>query len=364
MEWVYIHRHAYRALDRKLVEDVYSKHKTLLLKEGTVVTAAHIQLLFQHGISRVAVGGTASVLEQLEQKWEGRHSGFVRAYRLQYEEIKRVFAAAAEGSEIDVTACSRQFEQLAEEALASGSMLVALQQLQGHSDYTYRHSIHVGMLSSLIARLADFPHDMVMEIGKAGLYHDIGKLRISQSIIQKPSALTKEEFQEMKRHPELGVALLEAGGDAPGIIRDGVLEHHERLDGSGYPQGLKEAELSAAGLIVAVADVFDAISSDRSYQKKSSPLRALRIVTEEIFAGKLSSRFGFPFTAQMLQLYTGADVYLSDGRIGKIIQLAPDDLEHPLVLVGQNAFHLRGSGLSIIDFADPHVRDKKEKQES
>ncbi|WP_444684956.1 HD-GYP domain-containing protein [Alkalicoccus luteus] len=358
MKWVYIHRQACRALDCKLAEDVYSKHKTLLLKEGTVVTAAHIQLLFQHGISRIAVGGQASVLEQLEQKWEGRYSRFVQAYRQQFEEIKRVFAAAADGTDIDLTACSDQFEKLAEEALASGSMLVVLQQLQGHSDYTYRHSIHVGMLSALIARLADFPHDLVMEIGKAGLYHDIGKLQIAKEIIQKPAKLTPEEFEKMKQHPQLGVALLKKNGEVPRMIHDGVLDHHERVDGSGYPRGLQGEDLSAAGLIVAVADVFDAVSSDRSYQKKSSPFRALRIVTEDIFSGKLSSRFGLPFTAQMLQLYTGADVYLSDGRLGTIIQLFPDDLEHPLVLVGQDAFNLRGSGLAILDVADRRSWEK------
>lgn len=359
MEWINVRERPHTALDRKLAEDVYSDEGILLMRENTVVTNKHVSRLIKLGITKLPLDGYASILEQLDEKFGTKYPVFAQMYKAQFESLRPVFHPA-DKKVLHLEEPLKIFEGLTKEALRGINLLEVLQQLQGHSEYTIRHSIHVGLLSSLIAQLQDYPWESVVEMGKSGLFHDIGKLKISRDIIQKPQALTSNEYEEIKKHPAAGHELLRAGNTASPEMLSGALEHHERMDGGGYPSGLKGSEISDAGKITALADVFDAVSSDRSYQRKRSPLTALKVITEDIFAGKLSSEIGMPFVAHMISVYTGSNAYLDDGRIGKIIQISLEDIESPIMYVeGQMITGEERRKIQIIDIADSRVNSLK-----
>lgn len=154
--------------------------------------------------------------------------------------------------------------------------VASLMKLSTHDYYTYNHCVDVAVYAIVLAkRIIGTDKRMLMLAGLGGLLHDIGKRRIDLNIINKKSALTPDEWEEIKRHPDYGKQLLK---DVPGVPEQAkhvVHEHHENYDGTGYPQGLKEEEISKLARIVTIADVFDALTTNRSYHKAISPSEAL-----------------------------------------------------------------------------------------
>lgn len=142
------------------------------------------------------------------------------------------------------------------------------------------HDRRVSELSVMIGRELGMSPAQQTVLGRSGLLHDIGKLGIPQAILDKRGALTEAEWRVMKTHPELGISILSGTGR---ITREmlGVLYHHERMDGSGYPHGLASAEIPIEARIVAVADTFDVLTTDRPYRRAVSPTEALLRVLDD-----------------------------------------------------------------------------------
>ena len=135
------------------------------------------------------------------------------------------------------------------------------------SEYTKNHSIRVGKLTKLVAEEMGRPHESIIHTTVAAYFHDIGKIKLTEKIL-RPGRLSREEFNQVKKHPEYGYRILKSIGlDREAMI---VLQHHERLDGSGYPNKLKEEKIDKSSLILAVADTFDAMTSTRSYKETLS----------------------------------------------------------------------------------------------
>lgn len=155
----------------------------------------------------------------------------------------------------------------------------SLMRLSIHDYYTYNHCVDVGVYSIVLAKkLFGGDKDILIKAGLGGLLHDIGKRNIDFNIINKKAALTPEEWEEVKKHPEYGIEFIK---DIPSIPEDAksvVLEHHENFDGTGYPKGLQGDEISKLARLVSIADVFDALTTNRSYHKAVGPDEALNIM--------------------------------------------------------------------------------------
>jgi len=150
-----------------------------------------------------------------------------------------------------------------------------------HKDsYTKGHSDRVASLALLLAKEINLPTHTLKTIVAAGLLHDIGKIKISDDILKKPGKLTDEEFAEIKKHPEYGVELLR-GMEFPWDIKPLIMHHHERIDGSGYPRRLKGEEIPLGARILCVVDVFEALTSDRTYRGAYSTAEAIKIMKKE-----------------------------------------------------------------------------------
>jgi HD-GYP domain-containing protein (c-di-GMP phosphodiesterase class II) len=165
----------------------------------------------------------------------------------------------------------------------------------------------------------------------SAIFHDFGKVKIDQQIIDKPDHLTPNELKEIKFHPALGYKYIKQIPFLDKSVSYGVLMHHERMDGSGYPLGLKENNIHKFGRIIAIADVFDAVNSDRVYKKSRRPFEALEIIKEESL-GKLDYEYCNIFLNHIINYYIGENAELNTKKVCKIIQIDVNNLAAPLLL--------------------------------
>jgi len=167
-------------------------------------------------------------------------------------------------------------EEMVQFVTADVNAVASLMRLSVHDYYTYNHCVDVAVYSIAIAKkLFGDDKNMLFMAGMGGLLHDVGKRKIDFNIINKASALTRDEWEEVKRHPTYGKEVLEEVPTIPDQTRLIVYEHHENFDGTGYPNKLKGDDISALARVVSIADVFDALTTDRSYHKAVSPQEAL-----------------------------------------------------------------------------------------
>jgi putative nucleotidyltransferase with HDIG domain len=177
-------------------------------------------------------------------------------------------------------------ELVAAEEAYLGTRIRALLVLLAERDAsTEEHTRRVALLAARVAEELKLPASLRRDLAVGGLLHDVGKLSVPLEILQKPGALDDEEFAEIRRHPEAGRKLLEELGGFPETVRRLVSDHHERLDGTGYPNGLKGDELAIETRILAVCDVYDALVSDRVYRAAWTPERALALLQDEAGTG-------------------------------------------------------------------------------
>ncbi|BCZ46757.1 HD family phosphohydrolase [Clostridium gelidum] len=217
-------------------------------------------------------------------------------------------------------------------------------------DSIYRHGINVAVLSNLLGKWVGLDEKKVNLLTYSGLLHDIGKTKIDSKIFTTNDLLSEEDFNIVKSHPLLGYNIVKEINFLDKSVAQGILMHHERLDGSGYPLGLQDDNISQFGKIIAIADVFDAINSNRSYRKKKAPFEALEIIKKESF-GKLDYKYSNIFLHHMFSYYVGKDVVLNNNKVAQIIQMDINDLDRPLILLEDSFIKLSlNSDLEIVEF--------------
>ncbi len=191
------------------------------------------------------------------------------------ETMRRVFGDVEQGWAVDRSSVNTVLDDIVASIEEDARTLLSVTRLKTKDDYTYLHSVAVCTLMVCIARRRGMEDDEVRDLGLAGLLHDIGKIGIPDPILKKPEELTEEELVIVRNHPEHGYHLL---SQSPGIgesALDVCRHHHEKIDGTGYPFGLAGDEISFAARLGAVCDVFDALTSHRSYKGPWSSQRAL-----------------------------------------------------------------------------------------
>lgn len=198
--------------------------------------------------------------------------------------------------------------------------------------YTYTHSINVALLSTLIGKWMKYEKNLQDSLMLAGLLHDIGKMRIDKRILNKPDKLTDDEFEEIKQHPIYSYELLQDNKDIPLDVKVGILMHHERMDGSGYPYGVYNENINDIAKVLAIADTYDAMISERPYQKKRSPFEVMQLMQTGIF-GKLDPKILLTFLSNIATYYIGTYVTLNTGDVGEVVALNPLCLYRPMVRV-------------------------------
>lgn len=199
----------------------------------------------------------------------------------------------------------------------------------------HSHPVDVALLSLVIGRWLNLEKKMLEKLVRAGLLHDIGKAKVKDSILNKTEILTKEEMEKLKSHPLTAYKILENIKDIETEVLQGVLFHHERMDGSGYPLGLKEEKINLFSRIIAIADVFDAITANKAYRPKSSPLKALDEIQAD--SKRLDTEISNVFIKNIIEFYIGKAIRLSNEQVANIVKINPVEIARPVVTY-ENAY--------------------------
>ncbi len=239
-------------------------------------------------------------------------------------------------------------KSLLEQVKLNNNMIKSIILSGSGDDSIYMHSVNVAVLSYLLGKWSNMPESKLHSLIYASLLHDFGKTKISKEIIDKPTQLTEEEYAIVKTHPVLAYNEIK---DIPFISQSvlyGVLMHHERCDGSGYPLKLNGDQIHEFAKIIAIADTFDAINSNRAYKRREKPLHSLKIIKEESL-NKLDYSLCNTFLKGLEGYYIGQEALLSNNSSCKIIQMNLNDIESPLVVSNDEFIDLSKSrDLSII----------------
>ena len=274
------------------------------------------------------------------------------------EAVVSMFQEVRMGKAIDHEAASALVEEISDSVLRNPGALISLARLKTADDYTYMHSVAVCALMVALARQLNLDDKSTREAGMAGLLHDLGKAVMPMEVLNKPGKLTEEEFAIIKSHPVEGHRLLLEGGAVGDIPLDVCLYHHEKVDGSGYPKGLKDTEISIYAKMGAVCDVYDAITSNRPYKAGWDPAESIRKMTEwskghfdeHVFQGFVKSIGIYP---------TGSLVRLSSGRLAVVVEQSPKSLLAPTVKVFFSTKSKTYIPPEIIDLSRPHGASEK-----
>lgn len=198
------------------------------------------------------------------------------------------------------------------------AIAVDISALKVSDEYTFKHSVDVATMAMIVARQHGLSKERVYEIGISGLLHDIGKSKIPNEVLNKAGKLTDEEFTLMKKHSLLGYDILKRKDNMSNSIKLGVLQHHEKNNGRGYPLGVKADQIDLYAKIISVADIYDALVTERPYKKAFSPRDAVEMImamTDELDIGVMKS-----FLESVILYPVGSDVDLSTGEKARVIE--------------------------------------------
>ena len=211
-----------------------------------------------------------------------------------------------------------------------------LHNMRDFDDLTYAHSMNVAMICNVFARWLRFSEEDVRTITACGMMHDIGKLKIDDAIIKKPGKLTPEEFRAIQSHPAEGYRILQKQ-NIDLHIKLSALEHHEKCDGTGYPMKLTGEKIDPFAKIVAIADVYDAMTANRVYREGMCPFRVIEIFEEDGFH-KYEVAYIIKFLENVVNTYIDNRVLLSDGRIGTVRWINKQRLSKPMLEMSDGTF--------------------------
>ncbi|MBK4738344.1 HD-GYP domain-containing protein [Noviherbaspirillum pedocola] len=260
------------------------------------------------------------------------------------------------GQAVDAERMLPVVDEISQSVLRNSDALLGLVRLKTKNDYTYMHSVAVCALMVALARQLGMPEDEVRDAGLAGLLHDIGKMAVPNGILDKPGTLTDEEFRVIKSHPVAGHRILSKGSGVPASALDVVLHHHEKIDGSGYPHGLADAQISRLARMGAVCDVYDALTSNRPYKEGWCPTKAIRLMAT--WKGHFDAAVFQAFVKSVGIYPVGTLVRLESGRLGVVLQQLGRSLLQPRVRVFFSTKSMTHIPPEVVDLGVPHARDK------
>ena len=213
------------------------------------------------------------------------------------------------------------------------SMIIqSINNIRGVDEYLHTHSLNVAFLNGLMGKWLKYDKARQDELVKIGLLHDIGKLKVPAEILNKPAGLTKEEFQEIKKHSYYSFEILVNSGFKNKAVLLGIIQHHEKLNGTGYPYGISSEKITDYARITSISDIYDAMVAKRVYKDAHSPFAILENFSKEGYS-ELDINYVKIFIDCMIEELKGKLVNLSDGSVAKVVMINERRLMYPMVEV-------------------------------
>jgi len=236
--------------------------------------------------------------------------------------LKSIFQSVSSGARItedSLTVVRARIESIIDELMENKNVMINMFDLKCFDDYTYSHCVNAAVLSVIIGMAMNLDRETLSRLAMSAVLHDIGKMFVDKSILNKPAVLTKEEFDHIRQHSILGYNYARESFLLSNACHPGIRDHHERFDGSGYPDGKTGSEISLFGRIISVADVYDALTSERPYRSAMSPSEAM-----EYIMGHSGTEFDPSIVSSFLRSVApypvGSTVLLSNGCTAIVVE--------------------------------------------
>ncbi len=343
-----------------LANSVYNNADQLILPKGSRITEESITRLQFYEIDRVLIESLVPIEPLEEDIFLTTYSERVKSSE-EFTNFKKQFDDTTETMKftLDEVAAGNSSSGLVEELFSSATNLIntsennlelldMLHNMRESDDATYTHSLNVSIISAIIGRWLHMSEEDINTLTIAALFHDIGKLLIPQDILQKSSKLTNEEYEILKTHPYKGYQLLKYSGMGEQIAL-AAMQHHERCDGSGYPGKLTKNNINSFAKIIAIADVYDAMTAARAYRGPLCTFEVLSTFESEGYRC-YDAAYLVPFMYNIVNSYINNTVRLNNGQKGEIIMINKNALSRPVVHCEGQIYHdlLREKDLKIV----------------
>lgn len=270
--------------------------------------------------------------------------------------VQKVLSEVFAGKAIEVAPFEALADNMIETVLLDADALKCVSALRSKDAYLLEHSINVAFLLVTFGKHLKLDREMLRQLAIGGILHDIGKIKVDNKILHKPARLTPEEFEHMKLHQVYAIDIMEQTQDLSEVSKDVCLMHHEKIDGNGYPRGLKDDEIPLHGRMSCIVDIFDALTATRCYKEAMSPAAAFKILLS-LTPFHLDQKLVYEFIRCVGVYPVGSLVELSDGRVGIVWQSKNRDALHPVLKCFYSIKHKRYTDVTMVDLlkSDLHI---------
>lgn len=332
-----------------VADDIYTDNNQKIISKDTYLTDRIITRLKFYAIREFTITEPEDKDKAPIEKKQLSYSERVRN-TIEFKKFNSTFLATAKefkasldsiinvGSEVNIDNLLTETNTILSHCRNGLHVFDMLHNMRNYDDLTYAHSLNVALISNVFGKWLHFSNEDIETLTLAGLLHDVGKLMIPSEIITKPQKLTDREYATVKTHAMRGYYILK-GKDVSEHVKNAALMHHEKCDGSGYPQGLKGNQIDEFAKIIAIADVYDAMTSARIYRGPLCPFEVLGIFEDEGYQ-KYETKYLLTFFEEIVLTYMHNQVRLSNGLEGEIIMLNKTSPSRPTIHVGDGFINL------------------------
>lgn len=310
-----------------LAEDVCNENGVVLAAKNTIMNRYIIGHLMHLGV------GYATIYRDISRN-EGKASEnkLEDSYKKSLMQTKELIQNIAAGKPLEYEKVYLLANQIHKNIHENSNIIKLLTEVRNKDDYTYTHSLNTAYYSMLISRWLNLPENEIMKAIQSGLLHDIGKTRIPHEILNKSGRLTEEEYDLIKKHSQLGYEIVKDSKEIDEDVKLAILLHHERINGSGYPFHCFADNMNLHSRIVAMADVFDAMTSERVYKKRATPFEVFDMYLTEGLC-LFDTKMLYVFMNNMAVNLLGVNVLLNNGKTGEIVYIPFHKLTSPVVKI-------------------------------
>ena len=325
-------------LGKVVAEDIFANTQYPILLKNTKINHEHLHIFKAFNILKVLV------FKDLEEPLATESAGTeiildipiptITPFERHYEEavayLKKEFPNWQAGARLDMTKIRGVMIPLIEALLENRSYIFDLNSYSNANDYLYHHCIATGLISGVLAQKLGYERGVAIQMALAGMLADCGMSKVPNRVRNKKTTLTKEEFAEIRRHPDYSYQFVKDSPALKSEMKVAIYQHHERLDGSGYPKGSKSGTISIFSQIIAVADVFHAMTSERLYRSKQSSFKVIEMIKEEEF-GKFDIKVVQALIDIVADLPIGTKVELSNLEHAEVMFINRYSPTRPLI---------------------------------
>ncbi len=320
-----------------LAQDILNKNGIVLLSKGFEIkdTEKTKKILQMHNIEQIEINkppvSNNDENEIFFKKYE-EVIHFRDNVDIVLKNLKEEFQSIGRGQEINKNHIEDKIKESLKNCEGRINVFQLMEKMKDIDDNIYIHCYNVTLISYSIGKWINLREEELRELTLSGMLCDLGKIKISTKLLNKKEKLTNEEFEQLKKHVLFSYELIKRNKRISKKVKDAVLHHHERIDGSGYPKGLKGEDISVFSRIIAIADVYNALTSKRPYRDKKTPFEAIKVL-EEQYMDKLDPGILYVFLNRVGSAFVGNRVKLSDGRIAEIVFIPKQNIYKPIVKI-------------------------------